>query len=188
MRVRSQPGGECAAAEIGLIPGGYDVTERDVLLIGQVRQKERGRSALRHEGDAILARRGRYRGGPRHRLCDEVHEAQAVRAEEPDSRCGGAVGELLLQGLTLRADFGEARREDHRRPRTCDSEIRDDLNHGIGWDQDDAEIDLGANCGAALRHPAATDASAPWVDQVELTGVTVTFQVADDGRRPAGAF
>ncbi len=108
LRVGCQPGGECTTAEIGLISGGHDVTERDVLLIGQAGQKERGRSALRHESDAILARRGRYRGGPRHRLRDEVHESQAVRAEEPDSRCSGAVSELLLPGLTLRADFGEA--------------------------------------------------------------------------------
>ena len=184
VRQRQREGG---AVEIGLVAGRDDVAEPDILLGREGREEERRGATLGYDGDAVGPAGRAHRCGPDQRTIDEVDEAEAVRAEQPNAQTARDVRQFALQLRTLGSCLSEPGREDDSGAGACRAEIAQRIDHGVAGHEDDAEIDGLADSPAVhCRHPAM-DEAAPPVHQVQLACETTLGQVGECSVRPARA-
>ena len=185
MRIVDQEVHERARIEVGLVSGRNHVAQAEVLLIPELGQEERGRSALRDDGDTRLLRRRAHRGRPGLDVPGEVDEAKAVRTEQPDAVPPRAGGEFRLQRRAGRSRFGESGGQHHRRADAGSAEAVDRLGHRRRGDDDDPEIEAGADRGNAGGGGLAVHGAAAPVHQVHRAAEAAPREILEGGLRPA---
>ena len=141
----------------------------------------------RHRHPARLQlRRTREAAEGGHDIRMHVHQADAVRADQPYAAVACRGQHFLLQTLTLGPDLAEAATEHHRMPDALAPALGDHAGHVRGRQRDDRQVAGTIDRGDGRIRPATIDLAVLRVHRIHAAGIARGVQRTDGLAAEAG--
>ena len=193
VRVVRHPLDDIGHLHVDLVAGRRPHRQSDAALARERVGVGAERAALAHQADRARARE--TDAGRRAEGCIDVlahiHDAQAVRADQPQPAGSCLGGQPRLRGLALGTDLGVARGEQHRRLRAGGDRVVDRSRHQRLGDREHREVHRLADRGQRRVCGQPLDLGGLRVDRHDAPGVAAAQQqidrdTADLGERGRG--